>query len=236
MCGSPERYVRIPTPDVAEPPEKEIPMSRLPHLAAHVVRAKHVPSLAALITALMLAACSGAPSSPAAAAGTASPSPAPTVVAESAAPTLAKPTSRPAITLPPAAHKPQTIHVLEDPIAFQTVQIAGCTSTAGCKGDQLKGRSWMLDATTRANVGTFVVRCVLIDPDQNLYHCPANTVTLTGRGQIVFDETVSLDGHPFPEPWPITSGTGEFLDATGSVESPDDSTWSYGDFVITITG
>jgi hypothetical protein len=55
-------------------------------------------------------------------------------------------------------------------------------------------------------------------------------------GDIVFDETVSLDGHPFPEPWPIISGTGEFLGATGSVESPDDSTWSWGDFVITITG
>jgi len=140
------------------------------------------------------------------------------------------------MTLPPPAHRPQTVHVLEDPIAFQTVQIPGCTSTAGCEGDQLNGRSWMLDATTRSVVGTFVVRCVLIEPNQNLYHCPANTVTLNGRGDIVFDETVSLDGHPFPEPWPIISGTGEFLGATGSVESPDDSTWTYGDFVITITG
>src|SRR3989304_941316 len=83
----------------------------------------------------------------------------------------------------------------------------------------------------RPGVGSFGVRS-LIAPDQNLYHCPANTVTLTGRGDIVFDETVSLDGHPFPEPWPIVSGTGEFLGATGSVESPDDSTWSWGGFVI----
>ena len=214
-------------------------MSRLPHLAAHVVRAKHVPSRAALITALLLTACVDTRSSPAGsleAAGTASPSLAPTVVAQSAAPTLARPTPRPVSTLPPPAHRAQTIHVLEDPVSFRTVTVAGCTSTAGCEGDQLIGTSRMLDADSRVVVGSFSVTCILVDPDQNLYHCPANTVTLTGRGDIVFDETVSLDGHPFPEPWPIVSGTGEFLGATGSVESPDDSTWSYGDFVITIAG
>jgi hypothetical protein len=205
---------------------------------------KHLPIPVALLVALLLAACSGAQSSPGASVTKGSPassSPASTVAARSATPAAATPATatpspRPAITLPPAAHKPQTLHVLEDPIAFTVVQVAGCTSTAGCEGDQLNGRSWMLDATTRSVVGTFVVRCVLIEPDQNLYHCPANTVTLNGRGDIVFDETVSLDGHPFPEPWPIISGTGEFLGATGSVESPDDSTWTYGDFVITITG
>jgi hypothetical protein len=226
-------------PDTGKPPEKEIPMPRLPHLAAYVVRAKRAPALAALITALLLTACVATRSSPAgpdAATGTASPSPTSTVVARSAAPAVATSSPRPVSTLPPPAHRPQTIHVLEVPIEFNVVQVAGCTSAAGCKGDELNGRSGMLDATTRAFVGTFVVRCVLIDPDQNLYHCPANAVTLTGRGDIVFDETVSLDGHPFPEPWPIVSGTGEFLGATGSVESPDDSTWTYGDFVITITG
>lgn len=218
-------------------------MSRPPLFAAHVVRAKHAPALAALIAALLLAACVTATSSPSgsiAAASTASPSPASTVVAQSAAPsatpTVATPSPTPAVTLPPAANKPQTIHVLEDPVSFHTVTIAGCTIAAGCEGDQLIGASRMLDADTRVMIGSFAVTCILIDPDQNLFHCPANTVTLTGRGQIVFDETVSLDGHPFPEPWPIVSGTGEFLGAAGSVESPDDSTWSYGDFVITITG
>lgn len=203
------------------------------------IRPRFVAAFACLATlALALAACSDTsqPAGPAAAAGTASPSPAPTVVAESAAPTLAKPTPRPVSTLPPPAHRPQTLHVLEDPVSFHTVTVAGCTSTAGCEGDQLVGTSRMLDADTRVTIGSFAVMCILIDPDQNLYHCPANTVTLTGRGQIVFDETVSLDGHPFPEPWPIVSGTGEFLGAAGFVESPDDSTWSYGDFVITITG
>jgi hypothetical protein len=203
------------------------------------IRARSVAALACLATlAAALAACSDTnqPADSAAAAGTASTSPAPTVVAESAAPTLAKPTPSPVSTLPPPAHRPQTIHVLEDPVSFHTVTVAGCTSTAGCEGDQLIGTSRMLDADTRVTIGSFAVRCILIDPDQNLYHCPANTVTLTGRGQIVFDETVSLDGHPFPEPWPIVSGTGEFLGATGSVESPDDSYWSYGDFVISISG
>jgi hypothetical protein len=61
-------------------------------------------------------------------------------------------------------------------------------------------------------------------------------MTLTGRGQIVFDETVYIGGPWYPKPWPIIGGTGEFLGATGSVASPKDSTWPYGDFVITITG
>jgi len=203
------------------------------------VRAKHVPSRAALITALLLTACVDTRSSPAGsleAAGTASPSPAPTVVAQSAAPTLARPTPRPVSTLPPPAHRAQTIHVLEDPVSFRTVTVDGCTSTAGCEGDQLIGTSRMLDADTRVTIGSFAVSCILIDPGKNRYHCPANTITLTGRGQIVFDETFNLGGPWDPVPWPINSGTGEFLDATGSVTSPEDSTWSYGDFVISITG
>jgi hypothetical protein len=94
----------------------------------------------------------------------------------------------------------------------------------------------MLDADTRVTIGSFAVMCILIDPAKNRYHCPANTITLTGRGQIVFDETFNLGGPWDPVPWPISSGTGEFLDATGSVTSPEDSTWSFGDFVISITG
>jgi hypothetical protein len=150
----------------------------------------------------------------------------------------ATPTATPApiITLPPPAHRAQTIHVLEDPLAFHTVAAAGCTSTAGCKGDQLIGSSRMLDADTHVGVGSFSVKCVLLDPGKNLYHCPGNTISLTGRGQIVFDETVYIGGQWNPVPWPIISGTGEFLGATGSVTSPKDSTWPYGDFVISITG
>ena len=210
-----------------------------PILPTHAIRADSVAALACLATlALALAACSDTNQSaePGAAAGTASPRPAPTIVARSAAPTLATRTPRPVSTLPPPAHRAQTIHVLEDPVSFHTVTVAGCTSAAGCEGDQLIGSSRMLDADTRVTIGSFAVKCVLLDPAKTTYHCPANTITLTGRGQIVFDETFNLGGPWNPVPWPITSGTGEFLDATGSVTSPEDSTWFYGDFVISITG
>ncbi len=177
--------------------------------------------------------------------------PAPTVLSTASAPILtpaptptlptatatASASSAAATTLPTAAHRPQTIHVLEDPIDFHTVPAQGCTSAAGCKGDQLVGTSRMLDADTRVAVGSFAVTCVLMDPRKNLYHCPANAISLTGRGEIVFDETVAIGRPDSPlGPWSIISGTGEFLDATGSVASPKDSTWSYGDFVLTITG
>ena len=56
-----------------------------------------------------------------------------------------------------------------------------------------------------------------------------STITLTGRGQIVFTETVDFD-HPAGERGPITGGTGEFLGATGVVTSP-----GLADFVIEIT-
>jgi hypothetical protein len=151
-------------------------------------------------------------------------------------PTVASPSVAPQSPPPAAVTGPQTIHVLEDPIDFHTVAAAGCTSAAGCKGDQLIGTSRMLDADTRASVGSFAVTCVLVDPGQNLYHCPANAIALTGRGEIVFDETVYIGNKAAPAgPWPIISGSGEFLGATGTVISPKDSRWDYGDFVITIT-
>lgn len=183
-----------------------------------------------LIAALTLGGCTSA-------AVTASPAPASLTPIVPPAAATATPTSSPVITLPPPAHRPQTIHVLEDPIDFHTVAAAGCMSAVGCKGDQLIGTSRMIDADSRVNVGSFAVTCILMDPGQNLYHCPANAITLTGRGELVFDETVYIGNKGAPAgPWPIISGTGEFLGATGSVASPADSTWAYGDFVITITG
>lgn len=195
-------------------------------------RARHALVVTGAVTlALALGACSAAsptsspPTSVAAAEASVSP-----------APPLAKPASRPVATLPQPAHRAQTLHVLEDPIAFHTVAVAGCTSAAGCEGEQLIGRSRMLDADTFEVVGDFDVKCVLLDPSKNSYHCPANTITLFGRGDIVFDETFNLGGPWNPVPWPIISGTGEFLEATGSVASPEDSTWPRGDFVIAING
>jgi hypothetical protein len=222
-------------------------MSRLPRLAAHVARAKHAPALAALIPALLLTACAPAGSSPAgsvAAADSAFPSPASTVVAWSAAPAVARPSSGPVNTLPLAANQPQTIHVLEDPGEFtfgHVGSLTGCKA-GDCQGDTMIGRSRMLDAVTRKGVGSFLVDCFLVDPGQKLYHCPANTIALTGRGQIVFTETLLWGGGGAGQdtwatwaPWPIIGGTGEFVGATGTVDSPADSTWSAGDFVITIT-
>lgn len=138
---------------------------------------------------------------------------------------------------PAVASQPQTIHVLEDPIEFSDVKVGsltGCSKT-DCQGDTLIGRSRMLDATTRKEVGTFLVNCFLVDPAESLYSCPANTITLTDRGQIVFTETLRFVTGAAQETWPIIGGTGEFLGATGTVHSPADSTYQYGDFVITFT-
>lgn len=195
-------------------------------------------SVALLAAALLLAGCQGALSGPAgsAVAGrTASSRPAPTVLAPSAEPTAAAPSLRPVLTFPPAAHRPQTVHVLEDAIAFRRVPVAGCTTTKGCVGQQLNGVSWMLDWATHAEIGTLLAKCVMTDPGRNLYDC-AITIKLTGRGQIVFDESVVIGGNGPQGPWPIASGTGEFLGATGSVSIPADSTCHCGNFVIAITG
>ena len=220
-------------------------MSGLPRLAVRVARRKHAAELVALIPALLLAGCSVAPS-PAgsvAAAGTAFQSPVSTAVARSATPTVAQSSSAPVTDSPLAANQPQTIHVLEEPGEFtfgHVGSLTGCKA-GDCQGDTMIGRSRLLDAATHEVVGAFLVDCFLIDPGQKLYHCPANTITLTGRGQIVFTETLLWGGGGAGQdtwatwaPWPIIGGTGEFLGATGTVDSPSDSTWSAGDFVLTI--
>ena len=170
-----------------------------------VARPRHLAALAPFVVVLLLAGCGGAQASP---------------VASTA-----------------AANQPQTIHVLEDPVEFSDVKVGsltGCSKT-DCQGDTLIGRSRMLDATTRKEVGTFLVDCFLMDAAESLYSCPANTITLTDRGQIVFTETLRFITGAVQEAWPIIGGTGEFLGATGTVQSPADSTYQYGEFVITIT-
>jgi hypothetical protein len=189
----------------------------------------------ALAATVVIGACSAATVPSAATPSQAPAAVAPSVVPPSQAPTVAAPSVAPQSLAPAAVSGPQTIHVLEDPINFHTVAAKGCTSAAGCKGDQLIGTSRMLDADTRVEVGSLAVTCILVDPIKSLYHCPANAISLTGRGQIVFDETVYIGGPWYPKPWPIISGSGEFLGATGSVISPKDGTWQYGDFVVTLT-
>jgi hypothetical protein len=160
-----------------------------------------VPWLAALV--LALAACSGA-SSP----------------------------SGPITASPALASQPQTIHVIEHPINSTTVRVGsltGCTNTTSCQGDFYLGDNPLFDAATGTEVGTLKYECFVIDTGSSLYHCPGNTVTLTGRGQIVFTETVDFD-RPAGERGPVTGGTDEFLGATGVVTSP-----GLEDFVVTIT-
>ncbi len=65
-----------------------------------------------------------------------------------------------------------------------------------------------------------------------LYSCPDMTITLAKRGRIVFSEAIRhAPGLP-PAVSPITSGTGEFLGATGTVTAR--VLESGGDFVIAI--
>ena len=139
----------------------------------------------------------------------------------------------------PSATQAQTIHVLEPAANVTQVSVGsltGCTSTSGCQGDYVLGDDPLLDATTRNEVGRLRFECFRVDTASSLFHCPGNTITLTGRGSIVYTEDVHFaSGYPLAD-WPITGGTGEFLGATGSVTSPADSAYTAGgDFVITFT-
>jgi len=137
------------------------------------------------------------------------------------------------------ANGPQTIHVLEPARNVTQVSIGsltGCTRTEGCQGDYVLGDDPLLDAVTKKEVGSLLFECFEVDSSTSLFHCPGNTISLTGRGQIVYTEDVHFAAGYALDKWPITGGTGEFLGATGYVTSPADSTYTGGgDFVITIT-
>jgi hypothetical protein len=136
------------------------------------------------------------------------------------------------------ANQPQTIHVLEPAKNVTEVSVGsltGCTSTKGCQGDYVLGDDALLDATTKQEVGRLLFECFRVDTATNLFHCPGNTIVLTGRGQIAYTEDVHFAPGYSADQWPITGGTGEFLGATGFVTSPADSSYTDGgDFVITI--
>jgi hypothetical protein len=137
-----------------------------------------------------------------------------------------------------SAGQPQPIHVIEHPTHVTLVRVGSISECDAptCLGDYYAGSSSMSDATTGKTVGTFVFECFVVDVASGLYHCPSDTLDLTGRGQIVFTETVYI-GNKDVEPgtWPIIGGTGEFLGAVGTVKSPADSTEPDGDFVVTLT-
>jgi hypothetical protein len=188
----------------------------------------------ALAATIIVGACSAAtvPSA-------APPSQAPAVAL--AAPSAASPSPAPA-----AVSQPLTLHVLEDPLNWATVKVgslSGCTDTT-CLGDYVVGRSSLRDATSNKTVGFLVTECFVVDAGTGRYLCPASTIALTGRGQIVFIENVLLGPHicptcgftPDADPssggYTGTGGSGELLGAT-IAESPG-STYAYGDWVITL--
>ncbi len=139
-------------------------------------------------------------------------------------------------TAAPAA-SPSTIHVIEHPTNGTYVRVGSISDCVGttCLGDYYVGSSSMTDAATGKVVGTFAYECFVVNAESGLFHCPSDTLDLTGRGRIVFTELVYIGKKDAPPswPWPIIGGTGEFLGATGTVSSPEDSSAPYGDFVIT---
>lgn len=231
--------------------------ARRPHLAlAQPFGARCAPFVACLTTvALILAGCgSGSPTAGPSARviGSAAPqptaSPVPSVSqapsasqAPSTSPSPSAPATPPSsvTALPSPAKEPQTIHVLEPARNVTQVSVGsltGCTSLTACQGDYVLGDDPLLDATTRKEVGNLQFECFRVDTDSSLFHCPGNTFTLTGRGQISYTEDVHFAPGYDLEPWPITGGTGEFLGAIGFVTSPADSTYTEGgDFLITFT-
>lgn len=186
----------------------------------------------AFAATIVMGACSAAtvpsasPTSPpaaVAAASAASPSPSPAAATPSDAP------QSPALA---AAAQQTVIHVLENPLDWAEVNVGtltGCTNATTCQGDYYLGDHPLVDASTHDVVGTLKFECFVMDTGSSVYHCPGSTITLTGRGQITFTETVDFD-HPAGERGPITGGTGEFLGVTGAVTSA-----SLGDFTISIT-
>jgi hypothetical protein len=145
-----------------------------------------------------------------------------------------------------AANQQQAVHVLEDPLDWADVKdgsLSGCKDTT-CLADYLVGRSSMRDGTTNKTVGFLVTECFVVDAGSGRYHCPATTIALTGRGQIVFTENVLFGPHicptrgftpdadPSSDGYTVSRGSGELLGAT-IAESPG-SAYADGDWVITI--
>jgi len=186
----------------------------------------------ALAATIVIGACSAAtvpsvaPASPAPAAV------APSGLAPSQAPAAAAPSVAPQ-SLAPAESPAGTIHLSLHPINDTVGSLTGCANPGSCQGDFMVGYDPLFDVDTGKQVGTFAYECFLVDVGSTLYHCPGVTITLNGRGQIVFTEVIEHEPGKPPAIAPITGGTGEFLGATGEVTARVLS--NGGDFVITIT-
>jgi len=148
------------------------------------------------------------------------------------APTPA-PTAAP--SSPAAASQPErlTIHVILHAVNDTGGSLPGCSGSGPCQGDFMVGYDPLFDADTGKEVGTFAYECFLVDVASFRYHCPGVTITLTGRGLIVFTELIEHEIGKPPAVSPITGGTGAFLGATGTVTAKVLS--GEADFVITIS-
>ncbi len=137
---------------------------------------------------------------------------------------------------PSSSGQTQTIHLIEHPTNTNSVSIGsltGCTNATSCRGDYLLGDNPVFDAATNKQVGTTTFECFFFDPGSLLLHCPGITITLTDRGQIVYNGVVDLGGDVRLANGTIIGGTGEFLGATGTVTGKKVANTS--DIVITIT-
>jgi hypothetical protein len=176
----------------------------------------------AVAATIVVGACSAATVPPVAPGSPAPAAVAPSVVPPSQALAVAAPSVAPRSLTPAAVSQPQTIHLIEHP------------TNVSDQGGIVSGIDPLFDAATGKEVGTVTFKCFVKNSGGSLYDCPGVTFTLSDRGQIVFTETVVLAVGTPPTIWPITTGTGEFLGATGTVTSQLPPNGN-GDFVITIT-
>ncbi|MFI5042333.1 MAG: hypothetical protein ACHQNA_10875 [Acidimicrobiales bacterium] len=153
------------------------------------IRAKRAPILLAGLATLglTLVACGSAASLP---------QTFPPTVAPTATP-IATPTPTPTTTVPAAtpvpsaaASQPQTIHLILHAVNDTGGSLPGCSGSGPCQGDFMVGYDPLFDADTGKEVGTFAYECFLVDVASFRYHCPGATMTLTGRGLIVFTELI----------------------------------------------
>ncbi len=118
--------------------------------------------------------------------------------------------------------QPQTVDFWERsqaPTYVPVGTLTGCTDATSCVGDVYVGEKQLIDTVTGLEIGSIAFECFFIEAGTNRVHCPGVTITLTGRGQIVFTGTEDID-NPAGERGPIIGGTGEFLGATGVVDAP----------------
>ena len=192
--------------------------------------------VAALAATIAIGACSAATVTPAASPSAAPTVAAPSLAAASAAPTLDAPSVTPQSVAPAAPGQPQTIHLTLQPGNDTDISVdrskTAC-NTEYCRGDYRLGDDSLFDAGSGKQVGTLAYVEYVVTTDDPLWLSPADTITLDGRGQIVFSELLHDDQSGRPATGAILGGTGEFTGVTGYVTSR--SLGGHGDFVITIT-